>query len=384
MSEESIPAQLDPTGGQDRLVRAGPPTIYDVAREAGVAPSTVSRTFARPGRVNSETAAKVREVAERIGYRANPIARALSTSKTQIIALMVSDVANPFYSELIRGAQDAASEESYLVLLADAQESATLEREAQERLIPIVDGIVIGTSRMTDSGLRNIAKQIPLVVLNRALGDVPSVVTDNAAGMRAALEHLHDLGHTSLTYVGGPESSWADGARWRALRTPAAEFGMHTHRVGPYPPTFEGGLACAQALLSHRPTAAICYNDLIAIGVMATLRRAGLRVPSDVSVIGFDDILTARLVSPPLTTVAAPMRYMGAHSREEPAGADPRGSRPRRPSLRDAGAATGPRLDGAAMAEERWGGGGCGEQCSMTNSKRSCKRAVLGVWAAVP
>lgn len=292
--------------------RRAAPTIYDVAKAAGVAPSTVSRTFARPGRVNAETAARVRAVAEQIGYRANPIARALTTTRTNILALVVSDSANPFYAELIRGAQQAANEEGYLVLLADTQESAERERAALERLIPLVDGIVIGSSRMSDSGLRTIAKQIPVVVLNRELPDVPSVVTDNVAGMRAAVEHVHELGHTSITYVAGPEASWVDGARWRALRDAAVDLGVHTHRVGPFPPTFEGGLSCADALLAHLPTAAICYNDLVAMGVIATLRRAGLRVPYDVSVIGFDDILTSRLVSPPLTTVASPMRYMGA------------------------------------------------------------------------
>jgi LacI family transcriptional regulator len=250
-------------------------------------------------------------VAEELGYHANPIARALTTTKSHILALMVSDVANPFYSELIRGAQQAASEEGYLVLLADAQESAELERAALERLIPIVDGIVIGSSRMSDSGLRTIAKQIPLVVLNRELTDVPSVVTDNVAGMRAAVEHLHDLGHTSITYVAGPEASWADGARWRALRDAAVAQGVHSHRIGPFPPTFEGGLTCGADLLANLPTAAVCYNDLVAVGVVATLRHAGVRVPYDVSVVGFDDILTSRLVSPPLTTVASPMRYMG-------------------------------------------------------------------------
>ena len=310
-----IPSQADRQGSispRPGAAKRAAPTIYDVARVAGVAPSTVSRAFARPGRVNADTAARVRAVADELGYRANPIARALSTSKTHIVALMVSDVANPFYAELIRGAQTTATQEGYLVLLADAQESASLERQALERLIPIVDGIVIGSSRMSDAGLRAIAKQVPLIVLNRELPDVPSVVIDNTAGMRAAVGHLHGLGHTSVTYVAGPEASWADGARWRALRDAACELGVHAHRLGPFAPTFQGGLACAEAVLTSPPTAAICYNDLIAIGVMTTLRRAGLRVPSDVSVIGFDDILTARLASPPLTTVAAPMRYMGA------------------------------------------------------------------------
>lgn len=310
----AAPAEPVPRHPRHLRNRTAAPTIYDVAQAAGVAPSTVSRTFGRPGRVNADTAARVRAVASELGYRAHPIARAPSTSRTRLLALMVSDVANPFYSELIRGAQAAANQEGCLVVLADAQESAALERVALERLAPIVDGIVIGSSRMSGSDLRAIAKQVPLVVLNRELTDVPSVVTDNVVGMRSAVSHLHDLGHTSITYVAGPEASWADGARWRAMRDAAMAFGVHTHRIGPFPPTFEGGLSCADALLAHLPTAAICYNDLVAIGVMATLWRAGVRVPYDVSVVGFDDILTARLVSPPLTTVAAPIRHMGATS----------------------------------------------------------------------
>ncbi len=134
-------------------------TIYDVARAAGVAPSTVSRAFARPGRVNADTAARIRQVAAELGYRANPLAQALSTSRTKMIALMISDVTNPFYSELIRGAQLAASEAGYTVLLADARESDVVERLSLERLLPAVEGIVIGSSRMSDSGLRVIAKQ---------------------------------------------------------------------------------------------------------------------------------------------------------------------------------------------------------------------------------
>lgn len=289
-----------------------PPTIYDVAKVAGVAPSTVSRTFARPGRVNAETAARIRAVAEELGYRANPIARALSTSQTHIIGLIVSDVANPFYAELIRGVQAAAGEADYVVLLADAQESGVREREALERLLGVVEGIVIGSSRMSDLALRTIAKQTPLIILNREFVDAPSVVTDNAAGAQAALVHLRDLGHEAVTYVAGPEASWTDGARWRAIHDSAANLGLHVQRIGPFPPTFEGGMGAGERFLATGSTAAVAYNDLLAIGLMAALRRAGKRVPDDVSVVGFDDIPAARLVTPALTTVAAPMRYMGA------------------------------------------------------------------------
>lgn len=292
--------------------RRAAPTIYDVARVAGVATSTVSRAFARPGRVNADTAARIRAVADELGYRSNPIARALSTSRTRMLAVMISDITNPFYAALVRGIQTAAQEAGYILLLADAQESDSLEREALERLVPVVDGIIIGSSRMSDAALRTIAKQRPMVVLNRELAGVPSVVTDNPRGMRRAAEHLGGLGHESITYVAGPEASWADGMRWQALREAGHELELGASRIGPFPPTFAGGMQAGAELAAHPPTAVIAYNDLMAIGVVRGLAAAGLQVPADVSVIGFDDTLASRLVTPPLTTVGAPVREMGA------------------------------------------------------------------------
>ena len=127
------------------------PTIYDVAKAAGVAPSTVSRAFSRPGRVNAETAERIRQVAEELGYRTNPLARALPTGRTSMLALIVSDVTNPFYFEIIRGAQRAANAADYTMLLADVQESGRLEREALERALPLVEGVVLGD--VADVGL---------------------------------------------------------------------------------------------------------------------------------------------------------------------------------------------------------------------------------------
>jgi DNA-binding LacI/PurR family transcriptional regulator len=291
--------------------RAQATTIYDVARLAGVAPSTVSRAFARPGRVNADTAARIRAAAAELGYRANPLARALSTSRTRMIALTISDITNPFFSELIRGTQMAASEREYTVLLADARESDVVEREALERFLPIVDGIVIGSSRMSDSTLRVIAKQKPMIVLNRDVAGIPSVVTDNPRGMRRAVEHLGQLGHEHITYVAGPEASWADGMRWRALREAGYELELGTRRAGPVAPTVEGGKQAAADFIDNLPTAVIAYNDLVAIGLMLSFAGAGVRVPQDISVIGFDNILPAGLVFPGLTTVAAPLRHMG-------------------------------------------------------------------------
>jgi LacI family transcriptional regulator, repressor for deo operon, udp, cdd, tsx, nupC, and nupG len=303
-------------GGSPEMVqpgrRGGGPTIYDVARAAGVAPSTVSRAFSRPGRVNAATAERVRRVADDLGYRANPLARALSTARSSLIALVVSDVANPFYSEIVRGAQAAATENGFTLLLADAQESDRVERGALERLLPAVDGFVLGGSRMSDSAIRMIAKQKPVVVLGRAVVDVPSVVPDNARGARLAAEHLAGLGHSALTYVAGPEASWADGVRWRSLLETAEDLQLRLRRTGPFSPDVPGGVRAAAELLAQPTSAVVAYNDQLAIGIVRGLRGRGVRVPADVSVVGFDNIGAAELVTPGLTTVAAPLHAGGA------------------------------------------------------------------------
>jgi LacI family transcriptional regulator, repressor for deo operon, udp, cdd, tsx, nupC, and nupG len=287
------------------------PTIYDVARECGVAPSTVSRAFSRPGRVNARTAERIRAAAERIGYRANPLVQAATAAKTSMIALVVSDVTNPVYFALIRGAEAAAAEAGYTMMLADTQESRRTERAAIERVLPAVDGLLLAGSRMSDSAIRTLAQQVPMVVANRAVAGVSSVVTDNARGIRRALEHLGELGHTAVVYVAGPEASWADGTRWRAAVEGSIELSMHVRRLGPYPPTVRGGLAAAGDLIGIPATAALCYNDLIAIGVLRGLAPAGIGVPADISVVGFDNIFGSDFCTPALTTVASPLQAMG-------------------------------------------------------------------------
>jgi len=290
------------------------PTIYDVAAAAGVAPSTVSRAFSRPGRVNAETAARIRRVAEEMGYRANPLARALPSGRTSMLALVVSDVTNPFYFQIIRGAEEAAAVADYTLLVADVLESAAVERKALDRALPLVEGVVLGTSRMSDSAIRMIAKQRPTVVLNRVITGIPSVITDNARGVHRAMEHLGELGHRSVAYVAGPEASWADGIRWRSVREAALGLEFKVQRHGPYAPTLLGGEEAAAAVAAGRATAVVAYNDLMAIGLMRRLAQIGVGVPRDLSVLGFDNIFGAEICTPSLTTVAAPLAALGQYA----------------------------------------------------------------------
>ncbi len=290
----------------------GCPTIYDVARTAGVAPSTVSRAFSRPGRVRAETAERIRQVARELGYRATPLAHADSASRTSTVALVISDVTNPFNFPIIKGAHAAAAELGYTTLLADAQESGQVERQTLERALAAVEGIVLASSRMSDSAIRMTAKQKPLIVLNRTVADVPSVLTDNPRGAVRAVRHLAALGHRSVTYMAGPEASWADGSRWLSVRRACTDLGLRARRIGPFAPTVAGGTQAAGTLAGRADcTAVIAYNDLLAIGLLRGAVAAGVRIPQDMSIVGFDDIFAADLVTPGLTTVAAPLRALG-------------------------------------------------------------------------
>lgn len=291
-----------------------PVTIYDVAEAAGVSAATVSRTFARPGRVRFETAERIRQVAEELGYHATSIERPMADGPQShgIIALMVADITNPVFFDLIRGAEEEAAKNGYTLLLANTKESAVRERGALERAVEICDGILLSSSRMTDSAIRAIAKQKPTIVMNRGVKGVSSIATDNAAGIRKILTHLSENGHTAIAYIAGPEASWANGARWAAMKRIAPEFNMRVAAFEVPEPTTQGGASAAQSLMTGAFTAAIGYNDQVAIGAMRELMKHGVAVPRDISIVGFDNSSAAALVTPSLTSVAAPLEILGA------------------------------------------------------------------------
>ena len=286
-------------------------TIYDVARVAGVSPSTVSRAFSRPGRVSAQTAEKIRQVAEELGYRSREVSRTAAKSTTKVLGLAVADITNPFNFRVIRGCQAAAAEAGFVVTLNDAQESEALEREMLRRSLPLLDGLIVASSRLSDTELRTVAKQLPVVILNRSVAGLHCIIPDMAHGVRKATEHLLALGHRNITYLAGPEASWADGMRWRAMRDSAKELGFTEHRVGPFAPTLQGGRGAAEVIAARRLKAVVCFNDLMAIGLMEGLAERGIKVPEQISIIGFDNIFASALVTPGLTTVAAPLTMLG-------------------------------------------------------------------------
>lgn len=284
-------------------------TIYDVARGAGVSASTVSRAFARPGRVSSATSERIHAVAAELGYRSDAVFRVSSPSRTRVIGLAVSDITNPFYFGIIRGAERAAATADFTLMVGDAHESADAERRMLDRHLPLVDGMVITSSRLSDQDLRTLARRVPVVVLNRKVTGLPCVVPDNPRGIRRAVEHLAALGHRRIGYVAGPEASWADGVRWRSVREACLELGLDDQRIGPVIPTVSGGRGAARRVKEAELTAVITYNDLLGVGLLRGLTDLGVDVPGEVSVVGFDNTMAAELVG--LTTVASPAVLLG-------------------------------------------------------------------------
>lgn len=284
------------------------PTIYDVARSAGVATSTVSRAFSNPQRVGEATREHVLRTARELGYEPNPHARALTSRRTQTIAMVMSDITNPHFFEIIRGAELRAKASAYTLVLVNAEESPRIEEEQIQRLARSVDGFLLAASRLPDETITELAATKTLVLVNRQVRGIRSVVLEQGEGCRQLVAHLASLGHTSLAYLAGPRHSWMAANRWSAIRDAAAELGVSAVRMGPYTPKVAHGAAAADVALITGVTAMIAHNDLLAIGVLRRLAARSVRVPDDVSVAGFDDIFAAELCTPSLTTLG------GAHA----------------------------------------------------------------------
>ncbi|HKC29176.1 MAG TPA: LacI family DNA-binding transcriptional regulator [Jatrophihabitans sp.] len=286
-------------------------TIHDVARAANVSPSTVSRAYTMPELLRGDTRERVLAAARMLGYQPNRAARGLITGRTGNIGLIVPDLANPFFPAVLKGAQARAREADLAVFLADAEEDPGLEEELIRAMSKQVDGVLLCSSRATEATLAAIAQETPLVLLNRRIEGVPAVVMDNAGGARQAVEHLAALGHQRLAYANGPSSSWSNRARRRAVKARAGSLGLDVVELGPFAPTFEGGLAAADPCVAARVTAVLAYNDLVALGMQSRLRDRAIEVPRQISIVGFDDIPMAQMGSPALTTVAMPCERAG-------------------------------------------------------------------------
>lgn len=286
-------------------------TIRDVAKAAGVSPSTVSRALSMPDIVDAATRERVLRVADHLGYRPNRAARGLITGRTGNLGLILPDLANPFFPSVVKGIQRQAHEADYQVFVADTDEDPAAELGLVRSLAKQVDGIILCSPRMKPAELREAAGLAPVVLVNRKAGTIPSVAMDNADGMRQVVDHLAGLGHRRIGFVAGPRSSWSTRERMRGLRAAARSAGVDLVEVGNFAPTFDGGAAAADGTVIAGVTAAVAYNDLVALGLVRALRERGIDVPTQMSVVGIDNIQMSAMGHPALTTLAIPKEKAG-------------------------------------------------------------------------
>jgi LacI family transcriptional regulator len=301
-------------------------TMADVAREAGVSLMTVSRVVNNKDDVSLTTRQHVQAVIERLGYSPSGIARGLATRCTHTLGLVVPDVANPFFSDLARGAEHVAYAAGYNVFLCNTDEDperdlAVLQSLEEKR----VDGVVLCSSRLDDNDLRRVLNRHPAIVLVNRRWEAASeedgvgvVMIDDEAGGRMAAQHLLDTGHRAVGLLAGPPASRSGRLRVKGFHAVLVAAGLSNNStyVRPCSPTVEGGREAVRELLTAEPelTALFCYNDLVAIGALHACVDLGRSVPDDVSVVGFDDIPLAALVTPSLTTCRVPRYEMGGQA----------------------------------------------------------------------
>lgn len=294
-------------------------TIRDVATRAGVSTATVSRVLAGVGHPRPDTAAAVQRAAKELGYRPSGVARSLRMRQTRSIGLIVTDIANPFFPEVVKAADDRARELGYSILLGTA---AYDERRAMHYLDLMadrrVDGMIVASSQLSQEGwARLVASPVPVVVANAEPAGVPVTVitSDNVGASRLAVDHLVGLGHRRIGYLRGPEAYTAAVPRIDGFHAACADAGLDpsdTPVIDGEADVESGYRGAGEVLASHPGVTAIyCYNDLTAIGVLRRLRDAGRRVPDEISVVGLDDIAAASWTAPSLTTVAQQKAEIG-------------------------------------------------------------------------
>lgn len=279
------------------------PTIRQVAEAAGVSRATVSRAFTRPDMIGAETVRRVREIAEALGYVPNHTARALSTGRHSNVAVIVPDVANPFFPPLIRAAQRGADTAGFCVFLGNSDEDPRQEDQLVSRFAGQVEGMILVSSRLSEERIRAHAARVPLVLVNRDVDGIPRVLIDSSTGVAAAIEHLADLGHGRIAYVSGPRGSWSNRQRRLAAERTARRRGVELAVTQPRAATSENGRAAVDEMLRFGATAAVAFDDLMAQGAIGELADREVAVPAAFSIVGCDDVLGSATY-PPLTTVS--------------------------------------------------------------------------------
>ncbi len=301
-------------------------TIKDIAERAGVTHSTVSRALHDSPLISAETTERVHKVALELGYLPSAAARSLKTHQTHALGVVLSNIDDPFFSEILQGIEDVAQANGYSLFIAASQRDPlreqTIVRAMREHS---VDGVIIcSTSFSASQGHSLVQVGVPIVVINNEAAEDYrySIYHDDVDGTRQITRHLIELGHRKIAYLGNSLSGRTTLARLDGFRQEMAAAGL------PIPPQYflqapgggpEQGLAGLDLLLDlpDRPTALICFNDMMAIGVLKGLQQLGIQVPTEFSLTGFDNIVFSTYTNPPLTTFDQPKRSIGAKAAEQ-------------------------------------------------------------------
>jgi len=312
---------LGDSGALAKLVMATI-TIKDVAREANVSVASVSRALNGGSGVTAETGQRIRDVALRLRYIPHAAARMLITRRTNTIGALLPDLYGEFFSELIRGIDLAARAHGLHLLVSSSHDSSDDAAAALRAMQGRVDGMLIMSAHVDDAFLRaNLPEDLPTVLINSPVKDEAYRVinVDNYAGARAMTKHLIDTGHTDIAFIAGPKNNFDAQQRENGYRAAMAKYASKVAPVvlaGDF--TEEAGFLAGQEILARkkRPNAVFAANDMMAVGCMHAFREAGVCVPQDIALAGFDDIPVARYVAPPLSTVRVRIVDLGRSALE--------------------------------------------------------------------
>jgi LacI family transcriptional regulator len=302
-----------------------PATLRDVAAAARVHPATASRAL-NPGTrllVSEETARRVTEAAERLGYRPNPVARSLRTRRSHTVGVLIPDLNNPLFPPIVRGLEDRLAEQGYVALIGNTDGDAARERMVFDQMrARHVDGFVLATATLHSDILDEAAEaDLPVVLMNRTAEGYPfsSVSVDNEQGVRAAVAHLISLGHTRIGHIAGPQDISTGLARLRGFLDSMRSRNLpvdDSQVVYATALSLAEGLRCGRELLEGNDelTAIVAGNDMLAVGCYGAFDELGVRCPQDVSIIGFNDMPFIDRLRPPLSTVRFPHYQLGTEA----------------------------------------------------------------------
>ena len=297
--------------------------IYEIAKEAGVSPATVSRVINQTAKVSEDKRQRVLKAIDLYGFKPNALAKGLSNSRTRVLGILSAWVDSPFYGRLISECERATNERDYTLMIFSFSSDSEQERRHLEKMYEqcvdaviilggSMDGMVIDEKSL--SIINYIAESVPVVVMGRSQG-IPcyEVRIDEGGAMEMAMEYLIGLGHREIAFLGGLENIYSSLekrlAYQRILRKYGLEFRKEWMRCGDY--NFEDGLRLMKEVLAgERPTAVIGINDIFAAGMLQAIHEAGLRVPEDISIVSFDNTYISRIVSPPASSISCDYREL--------------------------------------------------------------------------